>query len=83
VLKINFDAPHPLHHGGGATEAAAWERGRRTGRVFVVLPLPGYFKRTRHLPARSGPGDAFALRDEQRWSGFEDMLAGEYRLADR
>jgi hypothetical protein len=83
VLTINFARPHPLFHGGGSTEEAAWERGLRSGRVFVVLPLPGYFKPVRHMDGRSGPGDRFELRDEQRYAGLEDILVGEYRLRDR
>jgi hypothetical protein len=83
VLRINFGHPHPLYHGGGATEAAGWERGRRGGRVFVVLPLPGYFKAVRQMEPRAGPGDAFELVSEQRYAGFEDILVGEYRLSDR
>ena len=32
---------------------------------------------------RSGPGERFELRDEQRFAGLEDILVGEYRLRDR
>jgi len=81
-LKINFTRPHPLHPAGGATEAAAWERGRRTGRVYVVVPLPGAFKRVRHSGRFAGPEQAFELRRERRYTGLEDILVGEYAPRD-
>ena len=77
-LKVNFARPHPLHPAGGASEAAAWERGRRTGRVYMVVPLPGAFKRVRHSGRLAGPEQAFELRRERRYSGLEDILVGEY-----
>jgi Dolichyl-phosphate-mannose-protein mannosyltransferase len=83
VLKINFDRSHPHYEGGGATEEAAWEQARETGRAFVVLPLPGYFKEVEHMDERAGPGGDFELVAEQRYSGLEDILVGEYRPADR
>ena len=81
-LKIDFARPHPLHPAGGATEAAAWERGRRTGRVYVIVPLPGAFKRVRHSGRFAGPEQAFELRRERRYAGLEDILVGEYAPRD-
>ena len=78
VLALNFATPHRIFHGRGETQAAAWRQGLRTGRAFVVVPLPGYFKRTRHLARFDGPGKRFELVAERRWTGIEDMLAGEY-----
>jgi hypothetical protein len=78
VLSLNFAEPHRVYRSGGATEAAAWAAGRRTGHVYEVLPLPGYFKRVQHLPRFNGPGKSFRLVAERRWVGIEDMLAGEY-----
>jgi uncharacterized membrane protein len=78
VLSINFGEPHRIYPSGGATEAQAWAAGRRAGRVYEVLPLPGYFKDVRHLPRFNGPGKSFRLVAERRWEGIEDVLAGEY-----
>jgi hypothetical protein len=83
VLAINFSRPHPLYRGEGPSEDAAWERGRRAGRVFVVIPLPGYFKSVKHLDRFMGPGDAFVLKDEHRYPGIEDLLVGEYEARAR
>src|SRR3954452_20796329 len=71
VLALNFAEPHRIHHSGGTTEAAAWAAGRRTGHVFEVLPLPGFFKRVQHLPRFNGPGKRFRLVAERRWQGIE------------
>jgi 4-amino-4-deoxy-L-arabinose transferase-like glycosyltransferase len=79
VLRVNFARPHPLYRGGGAAEAAAWARGRRTGRAFVVLPLPGAFASVEQLDRRAGPGDGFELVAERRFDGLDDILVGEYR----
>jgi hypothetical protein len=79
VLRVNFARPHPLVRGGGPGEAAAWARGRRTGRVFVVLPLPRAFASVEPLDRRSGPGDGFDLVAERRFAGLDDILVGEYR----
>jgi hypothetical protein len=78
VLSLNFAERHRVFHAGGATEAAGWEQGRRTGRVLWVQPLPGLFKSIRHLNRFAGPGKRFRLVAERRWVGIEDMLAGEY-----
>ena len=52
--------------------------------MFVVLPLPGYFKEVRAAWS-GGPGRAsdFELVAQQRYTGLEDILVGEYRLRDR
>lgn len=78
VLSINFGEPHRIYPSGGASEAQAWAAGRRAGRVYEVLPLPGYFKDVRHLPRFNGPDKSFRLVAERRWEGIEDVLAGEY-----
>jgi hypothetical protein len=83
VLAINFARPHPLFDGESAQEDAGWARGRRTGRVFVVVPLPGYFKAVRHLDRYAGPGMDFELRAEHRYPGIEDLLVGEYGIRAR
>jgi mannosyltransferase len=77
-LAIYLDRPLTLFRVANGSAGAAWARGRRTGRVFVVVPLPGYFKAVRHLPVRDGPGRAFVRVAERRWSGIEDLLVGEY-----
>jgi hypothetical protein len=83
VLAINFSRPHPLFAGEGKAQAAGWARGRRTGRVFVVVPLPGYFKAVRRLDRYTGPGKDFELRSEHRYPGIEDVVVGEYGLRAR
>ena len=57
-------ATPPAAPRGGASEAAAWERGRRTGRVYEVVPLAGVFKRVRHAGRLAGPEKEFDLRRE-------------------
>jgi hypothetical protein len=81
-LKVNFARPHPLHFAGGASEAAAWERGRRTGRVYMAVPLPGVFKRVRHAEPLAGPEREFERCRERRYEGPEDILVAEYALRD-
>jgi hypothetical protein len=46
--------------------------------VYVVVPLPGAFKRVRHSGRFAGPDQEFELRRERRYTGFEDILVGEY-----
>jgi hypothetical protein len=77
-LRVNFARPHPLHFAGGESEAAAWERGRRTGRVYMVVPLPRVFKGVRHAERLAGAEQEF----ERRHTGLEDILVAEYALRD-
>ena len=50
--------------------------------MYVVVPLPGAFKRVRHSPRLAGPKQEFELRRERRYTGFEDILVAEYALRD-
>jgi hypothetical protein len=79
ILAVNFEQPHPLYR-TGVSEGPAWKRGRRGAHVFVVLPLPGFFKEGRHLPRLAGPGNSFIRIAERRYRGIEAILVGEYGL---
>jgi uncharacterized membrane protein len=83
VLAINLDRPRPVFLAESGEEDAGWERARDTGRAFVVLPMPGDFKKREHLDRFDGPGDSFELRFERRFAGLEDVLVGEYVIRDR
>lgn len=78
VLSLNLREPHPVDHVVTSAEGVHWERARRAGRVFMVVPLVGVFKPTRHLGRTAGPGAEFVLRAERRFTGIEDLLVGEY-----
>jgi hypothetical protein len=76
-LAVNFKHSHPLFR-TGVSEAPAWERGRRGAHVFVVLPLPGFFKGIRHLPRFAGPEKGFIRLAERRYRGSDALLVAEY-----
>lgn len=80
VLTLNFAHPHPVVP-PAEDESAAWARARHGAHVFIVQPLPGFFKASKHLPERTGPGNDFVRVAERRYRGLEDILVGEYALA--
>lgn len=78
VLLVNFAHTHPLFRGAIGLDSPVWKLGERSGRLFLVLPLPGPLKSSKHPPPREGPGLRFRLVDERRYPGFQDLLVGEY-----
>ncbi len=83
VIAYNLRTPREIFT-TAAGVTLAWQLARRRGTdVFYSQDLPGYFRSTRHLASRAGPGNQFVRIAERRYTGLSTVIVGEYRYRGR